>query len=850
MRGSGAFRDSRWGVLAVVATLLIAPACGPAERGPGVEAVSSSEYAATCTWDPTFGSEGCSQGEWWVEFSVRDTTTQSMRIEITTATATRTVNLTGRVAMSNGFVKFTGGPGGRLATGTLVRLHATRSAAAGGQTVTSGWFRYLQAQPAADCGPVCTPSCAAGACGVADGCGGTCGPCGAGLSCVNNSCQCVPTCGSNVCGSNGCGGSCGACASGQTCTGGQCVCTPSCAPGVCGGSDGCGGTCGCASGAVCTTAGACCVPNTNTCGPDGCGNDRAPCGACSWDPQFGSREVSAGNWWVEFSVNDTVGAMSVEVQGPPARTIALPSRVPLGGGYVKFTGSPGSMLANGALVRLKVTQTAAAGGRQAQSTWFGYLTGTPALDCAGACTPSCAPGACGVSDGCGGTCNGCTSGQSCVNNACVCVPQCGANVCGSDGCGGTCGTCASGQTCTGGQCVCTPSCAPGACGVSNGCGGTCNACTASQACVNNACVCVPQCGSNVCGSDGCGGTCGTCTGGTTCQSGQCTAGCVPSWDPKWSAGTDAWWGEVRVVGGGALAKAVAIENVATGAVHNLSYADGRWVGGITNLQPGTSVRLRATNALGATSRTLPFAYGPNAAPVTDACATTAATNQSCQPLARGMVTFTFDDSAQSHPDVAIPLLNRYGVKGTFFVVPQWHTWTAAAQLLATQGHEFADHGMTHATLTGLGAQQLDDELRLSKQWIETNIASPVDSFATPSAAFNDTVVAAAKRHFGSHRGGVEEFNSVGSDVFRLGSHFAYNTTTSQSVCDRIRQVAAEKSWEILTFHDITTAASSGQSFTLPATVLEAILVCATTTPGVDVVTQREGAARIRCASPP
>jgi peptidoglycan/xylan/chitin deacetylase (PgdA/CDA1 family) len=327
---------------------------------------------------------------------------------------------------------------------------------------------------------------------------------------------------------------------------------------------------------------------------------------------------------------------------------------------------------------------------------------------------------------------------------------------------------------------------------------------------------------------------------------------VPTWDPQWSqlGSTGAWWAEFQVAGGGALTTAVTIENVATGAIHPLSYSYGRWTGGVTNLVSGTQVVMHATNALGATARTMPFPFLVTTAPVTNPCGGTAATNSTCQPLARGMVTFSFDDSGPSQPTIAIPLLQRYGVKGTFFVVPQWHDWTPLARTLLADGHEFAAHGMTHQTLTTLTPQQLDDELRLSKAWIQTNIGGTVDSFATPSAAFNATVITAVKGYFGNHRGGEEDLNFVGTDVYRLQSDFMYNTSTVAKVCARIQQAAAQRGWLFLTFHDFTNDASSTQGFTVPAAIFEGILACATTTPGIDVVTARQATAAIRCGSPP
>ena len=64
------------------------------------------------------------------------------------------------------------------------------------------------------------------------------------------------------------------------------------------------------------------------------------------------------------------------------------------------------------------------------------------------CAPTCAPGTCGLDDGCGGLC-GCGQNGTCVDGACVCdtAPDCDNRECGDDGCGGSCGDCAAGLSC-------------------------------------------------------------------------------------------------------------------------------------------------------------------------------------------------------------------------------------------------------------------------------------------------------------------------------------------------------------------------------------------------------------------
>jgi len=60
------------------------------------------------------------------------------------------------------------------------------------------------------------------------------------------------------------------------------------------------------------------------------------------------------------------------------------------------------------------------------------------------------------------------------------------------------------------------------------------------------------------------------------------------------------------------------------------------------------------------------------------------------------VSLTFDDARLTQPDVGIPLLDRFGVKGTFYVTPRNMTdrinaWHAAV----ANGHDIGNHTLTH-----------------------------------------------------------------------------------------------------------------------------------------------------------
>ncbi|MEZ4265951.1 MAG: MopE-related protein [Myxococcota bacterium] len=161
-----------------------------------------------------------------------------------------------------------------------------------------------------------TPSCGDAECG-SDGCGGSCGTCKSGTTCVGGFCQCVPNCANAVCGSDGCGGSCGTCVPPTGCQAATCT-TGSCSYSVISGNCLIGGVC--YQGGALNPANPCeqCIPTSTQGGQTGwswraqgafCGDGNNSCdesecddGQCllSYAPNFymcdDKSSASVGDW--------------------------------------------------------------------------------------------------------------------------------------------------------------------------------------------------------------------------------------------------------------------------------------------------------------------------------------------------------------------------------------------------------------------------------------------------------------------------------------------------------------------------------------------------------------------------
>lgn len=111
------------------------------------------------------------------------------------------------------------------------------------------------------------------------------------------------------------------------------------------------------------------------------------------------------------------------------------------------------------------------------------------------------------------------------------------------------------------------------------------------------------------------------------------------------------------------------------------------------------------------------------------------------PLPSHPVALTFDDGYEDHYTSVLPILRRYGLRATFFIVsgfadtPRYMTW-AQIRTLDRDGMEIGVHTLDHVDLTLLPRWRLWQEVHRSKAIIEQHLGHPATVFAYPSGAFN------------------------------------------------------------------------------------------------------------------
>lgn len=127
-----------------------------------------------------------------------------------------------------------------------------------------------------------------------------------------------------------------------------------------------------------------------------------------------------------------------------------------------------------------------------------------------------------------------------------------------------------------------------------------------------------------------------------------------------------------------------------------------------------------------------------------------------KPLPIKTVAICFDDGYTDFIDTAAPILNRYHLTATLFVVTSSNPrkkmhgpLLTSAQLkrLFKQHWDLQSHTHTHLDLTKLTKKQLDSELRSSISNFQKLLGRKPTMLAYPNGKFNNRVVQTTSRYF-------------------------------------------------------------------------------------------------------
>lgn len=127
------------------------------------------------------------------------------------------------------------------------------------------------------------------------------------------------------------------------------------------------------------------------------------------------------------------------------------------------------------------------------------------------------------------------------------------------------------------------------------------------------------------------------------------------------------------------------------------------------------------------------------------------------------VLLTFDDGYADNVQVALPLLHKYGMRATLFVISayvgqnnRWNpracydarhvTWDDLRSWLAS-GCDIGGHSHHHLCMTRLNTDELQEAVQVNKRLLEEQLQITPRAFAYPYGRFNAAVRDVVGRHY-------------------------------------------------------------------------------------------------------
>jgi peptidoglycan/xylan/chitin deacetylase (PgdA/CDA1 family) len=200
------------------------------------------------------------------------------------------------------------------------------------------------------------------------------------------------------------------------------------------------------------------------------------------------------------------------------------------------------------------------------------------------------------------------------------------------------------------------------------------------------------------------------------------------------------------------------------------------------------------------------------------------TAQAPQPFQHPLISVTFDDGWESIYKTAMPLLSKYGIHTTQYIISdtgQQSNYVSDTQIVNMElaGHEVDSHTVDHADLTTLGDAQLQTELAKSQKDLRSRFGFGVaDDFASPYGSTNDHVLTEVKKHYRSHRNtdgdysnGVSEYDvnvQQGFDPYNIIGVTIRRDTKVSDLKKLVDYTKAHNGWLVITYHQIDEGSSN------------------------------------------
>lgn len=175
--------------------------------------------------------------------------------------------------------------------------------------------------------------------------------------------------------------------------------------------------------------------------------------------------------------------------------------------------------------------------------------------------------------------------------------------------------------------------------------------------------------------------------------------------------------------------------------------------------------------------------------------------QTGMPLPPKPIIFTFDDGYADHYVHAFPLLQKYGFRGTFFIITGFAdegregylSWDEI-KAMHDAGMEIGVHGYTHTDLRGRDTDYIVWQSLGPREAIETRLGVPPHIFCYPFGSYDEQVIAVVRSaHYWAGVTTRQSLLNSSDYLFELGRVRVRGSDSPEDLANKIaylRQIAA------------------------------------------------------------
>ncbi|MCE5222318.1 MAG: polysaccharide deacetylase family protein [Clostridium sp.] len=181
-----------------------------------------------------------------------------------------------------------------------------------------------------------------------------------------------------------------------------------------------------------------------------------------------------------------------------------------------------------------------------------------------------------------------------------------------------------------------------------------------------------------------------------------------------------------------------------------------------------------------------------------------------------VVSLTFDVNwtEKDNLEVILNILEKYNVKGTFFIMGGWVNYSEdnvnKLKLIKERGHEIGNHSYKHPSFTKIGANKMKEEIEKTNEIIEKYTGEKPKLFRFPSGDYNkDAFLKVRNLGYMTIQWDVDsvdwkelsaetEYNRVMKNVKPGSIILFHNAKYTPSNIDRIIKELKEKGYEFKT----------------------------------------------------